>query len=165
MTATGPVRRVLPDASDIPALKPEKIAGTRIHASLGDLVEATGTRRLYGYEGLAEANGLALAAYRGQVRGLLCVPRSIPLRTIPTLVGKAARAPGLALCFLDYLTWFPGGLKNAVIAVLNQAINDTSGIVVRAYIIDPEGQPRIVVGGAQSRHSGAQDARPAKSHA
>jgi hypothetical protein len=139
--------KILGDASDIPALRPDKVAAVRIFASLRDFCRAYGHTRLSGYGGLASADGLALTAWCNS-RGcdVVCAPRSVPLGEVSRLVGLASVPAGPEVCFLGYLTWLEGGVKNPVIAVLNRAINDTAGASVTAYIMDPDGQPSVVVG-------------------
>lgn len=143
--------KILGDASDIPPLRPDKIATVRIFASLRDFCRANGYSRLSGYGGLASAEPLALKAWDcGCGCDVLYVPRSVRLAEVPQLVELAAASSGPAVCFSDYLTWLEGAVKNPVIAVLNRAINDTAGASVTAYIMDPDGRPSIVIGHARS---------------
>lgn len=139
-------KRVLGDASDIPAILPEKIARARVYASLAAFMAASKPAQLIGFSGSTEADGLPLAPFSGaEGEGLLIVPRSVTPADVRSLFALAADLPTLDLCFLDYLTWLPNAEKNPLIAIINRLINDTPAAWLQAHIVDPEGRPRIVV--------------------
>lgn len=139
-------RRALGDASDIPAIEAHRIADAAVFASLADCLSACVPTRLWGHGGLRQADGIALEASTGtEGDGLIVVPRETAPEEIEALFARGASRPSLALCFLDYLTWLPEAEKNPLVAVINRLVNATPSARLAAYILDPEGRPRIVV--------------------
>lgn len=139
------MKRVLGDASDILPLPPEAIADTEVFASLAVHVERGELTRLWGFKGLVVADGLPLEGWNGQAEGLLVVPRSATPAEVASLFAFAARHGAPDLCFLDYVTWLPGIEKNPLVAVINRLVRETPSTRLSAFIVDPEGLPRIVV--------------------
>lgn len=137
--------RVLGDASDILPLPVEAIAETQVFASLAVHVQRSRQEKLWGFGGLAVADGLPLAGWDGQAEGLLVVARSATPSEVASLFVFAASRRGLDLCFLDYVTWLPGIEKNPLVAVINRLVRETPSARLSAFIVDPEGLPRIVV--------------------
>lgn len=80
----------------------------------------------------------------------IVVSRPAPSRFMRAALALVERHAGVEVCFLDYVVWLPGGMKNAATNLLNLRINTTSRLCLTGYILDAEGRPGVIVGNETS---------------
>ena len=77
---------------------------------------------------------------------MLIITRPAPLRLMSAVLDLVETSPRMEACFMDYIVWLPGGVKNPRVDRLNAHINASPHLALTGYILDPEGRPGIIVG-------------------
>jgi hypothetical protein len=149
-------------SSDVCALAAGKVERAQLYASVthaaaaragalvvvaGGRLDASGGALTLGYgSGAGSIGWKALAALAAREPTLLVVTRPAPIHVVGAVLDLVETSPRMEACFLDYVVWLPGGLKNPTVDRINARINASAHLGLTGYILDPEGRPGIIVG-------------------
>ena len=163
MVEAKPASKKNPGTSgDVAALAAGKVEGATLFASLEHVIGSRGGARivLSGSSQELPPDALRLGCGRGERvigwKSLAALASSEPLlaiiaapappRVMNALLALAETHASFEACFMDYVVWQPGGIKNAAVDRLNARINSSLSLALVGYILDPEGRPGIIVG-------------------